>query len=97
MTLLGDLGEIAGAPLLQQQRQEVNLEQHVAELVEQLGVVAPLRGVGQLVGLLERVRDDRALVLLTVPRALLAQPPGDRVQPRERRGISGWPESTLAR
>ena len=80
-----DLREVAGPALLEQQRQEVDLEQDVAELVEQLGVVAALRGVGQLVGLLDRVRDDRALVLLAVPRALDAQPARDRVESRERR------------
>ena len=68
--VLGDVGQRAGAALLEQQREEVDLEEDVAELVEQLGVVAPVGGVGQLVGLLERVRDDRALVLLAVPRAL---------------------------
>ena len=78
--VLGDLGQIAGAALLQQEREEVDLEQHVAELVEHLGVVAALGGVGELVGLLDGVGDDRALVLLTVPRALPAQPPGDRVK-----------------
>ena len=40
--------------------------------------------VGQLVGLLDRVRHDRPLVLLAVPRALLAQAPGDRIEPRQR-------------
>ena len=40
--VLGDLREVAGAALLQQQRQEVDLEEDVAELVEQLGVVARL-------------------------------------------------------
>ena len=44
------------AALLEQQRQEVDLEEHVAELVEQLGVVARVGGVGQLVRLLDRVR-----------------------------------------
>src|SRR4051794_12384945 len=63
--VLGDVGQRAGAALLEQQRQEVNLEQDVAELVQELGVVAPVRCVGQLVGLFEGVRDDRALVLLT--------------------------------
>ena len=56
------------AALLEQQRQEVDLEQHVAELVEQLRVVTGVRGVGELVGLLDGVRDDAALVLLAVPR-----------------------------
>ena len=78
--LLGDLAEVAGAALLEQQRQEEHLEQDVAELVAKLGVVAAARGVGQLVGLLDRVGDDRALVLLAVPRALAPQTPGDLVE-----------------
>ena len=82
--VIGHLGEIARAALLEQQGEEVDLEEDVAELVEQLRVVAPVGGVGQLVGLLDRVRDDRALVLLPVPGALASQPVGDRVQPRER-------------
>ena len=58
----------------------MDLEQDVAELVEQLGVVAGVRGGGKLVGLLDRVRDDRALVLLAVPGALPAQPPRELVE-----------------
>ena len=81
---LGDLGEASRAALLEQQRQEVDLEQHVAELVDELGVVAAARGVGELVGLLDRVGDDRALVLLAVPGALAAQPAGDLVEAAER-------------
>ena len=88
MTSVRHLREVAGAALLEQQRQEVDLEQHVAELVEQLRVVAAVRGVGELVGLLDRVRHDRALVLLAVPRALDAQPARDRVESRERLGRS---------
>ena len=38
--VLGDRGEVAGAALLEQQREEVDLEEHVAQLVEQLRVVA---------------------------------------------------------
>jgi hypothetical protein len=38
--VLGDRGESPGAALLEQQREEVDLEEHVAELVEQLRVVA---------------------------------------------------------
>ena len=56
---VGDRGEIARAALLEQQREEVNLEQQVAELVEQLRVVAGVRGVGELVGLRHRVSDDQ--------------------------------------
>ena len=74
------------AALLEQQRQEVDLEQHVAELVEQLRVVARVGGVGELVGLLDRVRHDRALVLLAVPGALAPQPAGDLVEAASERG-----------
>src|SRR5215218_9064581 len=78
---LGDVRQVAGAPLLQQQREEVHLEQHVAQLVQQLGVVAARRRVRELVGLLDRVRDDRALVLLPVPRAFAPQTARDLVAP----------------
>ena len=72
-----------GAALLEQQRQEVHLEEHVAELVEELGVVARVRGVGELVGLLDGVGHDRALVLLAIPRALDAQPARQGVELRD--------------
>ncbi len=75
--------EIARAPFLEQQGQEVDLEQHVAELVAQLLVVAGVRGVRQLVCLLDRVRDDALLVLLPVPGAVPAQAARDRVQLEE--------------
>ena len=84
MHVLGDLGQRAGAALLQQQREEVHLEEHVAELVQQLGVITRVRRGGELVRLLDRVRDDRALVLLAVPRALPAQAPGELVEAPER-------------
>ena len=63
----GNRLEILASALGQQQREEVDLEQEVAELVGELRVVAPDRRVGDLVGLLDRVRDDRALGLLTIP------------------------------
>jgi hypothetical protein len=88
--VLGDLAERPRAAFLEQQREEVDLEEHVAELVEQLGVVARVRGGGQLIRLLDRVRDDRALVLLAVPRAVLAQAAGERVEAPDRRcGVLG--------
>ncbi len=83
--VVGHLGEVALPALLQQQREEVDLEEHVAELVEQLGVVAGMGGVGELVGLLDRVRHDRALVLLAVPRALAPQAARDLVEPQRGR------------
>ena len=75
-----------GPALLEQQREEEDLEEDVAELVEQLLVVAARGRVGQLVGLLDGVRDDRALVLLAVPGALAAQAAGDLVEAGQRRG-----------
>ena len=82
--VLGHLGQRAGAALLEQEREEVHLEEHVAELVEQLRVVVAVRGGGELVRLLDGVRDDRALVLLAVPGALAPQPAGQRVEARDR-------------
>ena len=83
MHVPGHRGEVAGAALLEQQRQEVDLGEHVAELVEQLRVVAGVRGVGELVGLLDGVGDDRARVLLAVPRAVPAQAPRQLVKARD--------------
>ena len=84
--VLGHVGQATRRALLEQQRQEVDLEEHVAELVEELAVVAALGRVGQLVGLLERVGDDRALVLLAVPRALDPQAPRQLVERYDRPG-----------
>ena len=64
--------EVAVALLLQQQGEEVDLEEEVAELVEQLGRRSGLGRVGDLVGLLDRVRDDRPRRLLAVPGAVAA-------------------------
>jgi hypothetical protein len=81
--MLGDIGQRPGAALLEQQRQEVDLEQDVAELVEQLRVVTALGRIGELVRLLDCVRDDRARVLLAIPGALASQSPGDLVEVAE--------------
>src|SRR5262249_43333216 len=67
--------EVAVALLLEQQGEEVHLEQQVAELVKQLGARPVEGGVGHLIGLLDRVRDDRARRLLAVPGAIASQPP----------------------
>src|SRR5215208_559652 len=80
----GDVAQRPLSALLEQQGEEVDLEEDVAELVEQLGVIARVRRRGQLVGLLDGVRDDRALVLLAVPRALLAQAPREGVEAPQR-------------
>ena len=77
--------EVPRPALLEQEREEVDLEEDVAELVEQLGVVAAVGRVGELVGLLDGVRDDRPLVLLAVPRALDPQAPRQLVEARRPR------------
>jgi hypothetical protein len=82
--VVGDRREVAGAALLEEQGKEVRLVQQVSELVDQSGVVAGLGCVGHLVGLLDRVRHDRSLVLLAVPRALAPQVARDLVQPEQR-------------
>ena len=97
MHVVGDLGQRARAALLEQQREEVDLEEHVAELVEQLGVVAVLGRLRELVGLADRVRDDRALVLLAVPRALAPQLAGQLVETRDGVGRSGSIAQRLVR
>src|SRR5436309_7985851 len=73
----------AAAFLLEEEREEIHLEQEVAELVEELGRIVREGGVGDLVRLLDRVRHDRARRLLTVPRALAPQPPGQLLEVEE--------------
>ena len=76
--------EVACAALREQQREEVRLEEQVADLVEQLRVVAGERGVRDLVGLLDGVRHDRARGLLAVPGALAPEPLGQLLELDER-------------
>src|SRR5262249_16937566 len=66
--------EIALALLLEQQRQEVHLEEQIAELVEELSRLLGRCRVGDLVRLVGRVRDDRPRGLLSVPRAIASEP-----------------------
>ena len=75
-----NLLEIAVALLLQQEGEEVDLEEEVAELVEQLGRIARIGGVRDLVGLLDGMRDDRPRRLLAVPGAVAAQAPRQLLQ-----------------
>ncbi len=72
--------QVALALLLEQQREEVDLEEQVAELVEQLRRVVAERRIRDLVCLLDRVRDDRARGLLPVPGAVATESLG---QPAE--------------
>ena len=79
-----DLLEISLAPLVQEQREEIDLEEKIAELVTEFGGVVRLRGVGDLVRLLDRVRDDRPRCLLAIPRAVAAQSLGELLELFER-------------
>jgi hypothetical protein len=67
--------EVALVLLLEQEREEEDLEEQVAELVVELSRIVGERRVGDLVGLLDRVRDDRTGRLLAVPGTLGAQAP----------------------
>jgi hypothetical protein len=92
-----DALEIPRSALLEEQREEVRLEEQVADLVEQLRVVVGKRRVGDLVGLLDRVRHDRARRLLAVPRAFAAQALGQLLELdqriRERHATTRWSSS----
>ena len=79
----GDGLEIPVALLRQEKREEVDLEEQIAELVQQLCVVIRERRVGDLVGLLDGVRHDRARRLLPVPGTLATQPFGQQLQLEE--------------
>jgi hypothetical protein len=78
----------------QEQGEEVALEEEIAELVLELRVVAGDRRVGDLVCLLDGVRDDRARRLLAVPRTVAPKTLGQLLQADERVGepvaISQW-------
>ena len=76
--------EVTLALLLEQQREERHLEQQVAELVGELGRVTADRRVGDLVCLLDGVRDDGDRGLLAIPGAVLPQAPRQLVQVEER-------------
>jgi hypothetical protein len=68
-------GHLLEAPLvlfLKCERQEKSLKEQVAELVEELLAAAGQRGVGDLVGLLDRVRNDRRRGLRAIPGAVAA-------------------------
>jgi hypothetical protein len=73
--------EVARATLLEQEREEVRLEEEIAELVLELRVVAGERCVGDLVGLFDGMRDDRARRLLAVPGTVAAQALGQLLKP----------------
>ena len=78
-----DLREIPWALLLTEHGQHVDLEEEIAELVEELGRVAGEGGVGHLVGLFDRVRHDRPRGLLPVPRTVAPEPLGQLLEIEE--------------
>src|ERR671918_1853564 len=80
----GNRSKVAGTPLLEQKREERDLEEEISELVEELLVVARERGVRDLVRLLDGVRDDRGLGLRAVPRTIAPQPLGQFLEIDER-------------
>ena len=67
MSEIADVGEGESAGLLGHAGVVDDLEQQVAELVPERRHVARGDGVGDLVGLLDRVGGDRVEVLLEVP------------------------------
>ena len=79
-----DLLETAASLFLEQEREEIDLEEQIAKLVQLLVRVAGEDGIGDLVGLLERVGNDRGRRLLTVPRTLATQAFGQFLQVEER-------------
>src|SRR4029453_8610447 len=79
-----NLLQVTFPALGQEQGEEVDLEEEVAELVAQLLVVAALGGVRDLVGLLDRVRDDRPRRLLAVPGTVAPQPLGELLELEQR-------------
>ncbi len=72
--------EVTSALLFEQQRQEVRLEEEVAELVDELRRVAVTGCLGNLVRLLDGVRDDCQSGLLTIPGAVPAKSPGQLLE-----------------
>ena len=90
----GDGLQVALVFFLEQKREEENLEQQVAQLVDQLLGCLGERGVGDLVGLLDRVRDERANSLLAIPGALAPQALGQLSQVEQR--ISDTPSRCRA-
>ena len=65
-----DGSEVARAALLEEQREEERLKEEIAELVDELVVVGSQHRVGDFVGLLDGVRDDRLRGLRPVPRTV---------------------------
>jgi hypothetical protein len=80
----GSLLQIAVPLLLEQEREEIDLEEQVAKLVEQLLGPVRKRRVGDLVRLLDGVRHDRPRRLLPVPGTVPPQALGQLLEIEER-------------
>jgi hypothetical protein len=76
----GHARQIALALFLEQQREEEGLEEKVAELVLELAGVAADRRIGDLIGFLDGVRNDRPNRLLAVPGTITAEPLGQTLK-----------------
>ncbi len=72
------------ALLLQEQGKEVDLEEQVAKLVQEFCRLVRLRRLGDLVGLLDRVRDDRQRCLLAIPGTIAPEPTRQLLERDER-------------
>lgn len=70
---LGDVGEVERSRLLGHAGVEHDLEQQVAELALEVGEIAALDGVGDLVGFLDGVGRDRREGLGDIPRAAVVR------------------------
>jgi len=86
--------EVTAPAFLEEQGEEVDLEEEIAELVEELRVVVRHGGVGDLVCLLDRVRDDRLRRLLPVPGAVAAEAASELVELGQRLGEAQPPGMT---
>lgn len=83
-TAICDRAEVAQATFFQQEREEDDLEEDVTQLVMHLVCGVPARGICQLIGLFDRVRNYRPRILLAIPWAFAPQRPGDLVQALDR-------------
>ena len=63
-----DIAEIEDRGFFGHARMENDLQQEIAELVAQCGMIVPIDRIGHFVGFLDRVRRDRFEALLAIPR-----------------------------
>ena len=78
--------QVLRTSLLEQQREKVDLEEQVTELVRELRVVAGDGSVRDFVRFLDRVWDDRAFRLFSIPGTVAAESLGQLLEVDERLG-----------